>query len=173
MWSRRSERMLVVLLTKTRFVWSFLSHCSDRLELWCHELSLESSSELRGILRPSTINSQTEWSEERGRWVEGEAAYCINALLGFWNCTNPPSPHSPSFSVILHLSVFVLEMLWLMVCLAPRASITTYVCIQPGALLPSQKALRRCWLVIYLFLLRNTFPEMCHVCTLHLSPGRN
>lgn len=80
----------LVLLTESRFVWSFLSYCSDRLELWCCELSPQNSSELRRILRTPTINSQAEWSEERGRWVEGEAAYCRNALLSLWNCISLP-----------------------------------------------------------------------------------
>lgn len=86
------------LLTKSRFVWSFLSYCSDRLELRCHELSPQNSCELRRISRTSTINSQT--GVERGAGWAGDAAFSSSAPRSLWNLANLPLhclPLPPTF----------------------------------------------------------------------------
>lgn len=72
---------------------------------------------LRRILRPSTINSQTEWSEERGRWVGGGKEKQLTVEMPFWVSESvlisPFLPSSPSLFVFFASfslnSFFVLE----------------------------------------------------------------
>lgn len=170
LWLNRSEVTHVVLL---RFVWSFLSYCSDRLELQCHELSLQNSSELLRILRTSTINSQSGVRRGVGWWVEGAMAYCRNALLSFWNCSNLPLYLLLSLPFFLDsfcpwktvciLSNFVTHVLFSTQCLHYNTTVysTLELCCHPGCL---SKHVR---LMIHLFTLKYVLwnvPFMCVQC---------